>query len=637
MNKLIISLSFVLISTISFAQISKESTPPSFENRLSTDVPTIDLLKPSNSEIEKIINEEDKNGSFYKFGLIIESDISPQTHGKWEELENGNRVWRLNVRIEGAKALGLYYDSFWIPSGGEFFVYNHDKSQILGAYTSSNNKSHGLFSNELIEGEFLTLEYHQKGNSMPIIHINEISYCFRGVNNVFKKDINDFGSSDDCQVNSDCHPEGQIWRNEKRSACRINVRVGNTAGWCSGALINNTAENCTPYVLTADHCAWGTNSYATASDMSQWIFYFLYMSDFCEDPNSNPNSTSYAGCDLISSSGTGNINSTSDFYLIELEDALNPTHGLYLSGWNKNNSASNTGVSIHHPSGDIQKISTYTVTPTTSGWNGGGSTHWRVKWAETTNGHGVTEGGSSGSPLYNSQKQIIGDLSGGSSYCNFTNGRDLYGKLSYSWDQNGNSNNRKLKPWLDPTNSGVSSMNGLLCGAYADFTATHYHINPGGETTFSYDGTATPNEYAWTFFGGNPVTTSETSPTVTYANDGYYNVKLKVTDENNIEYTELKTQYVKVDANGSNNSINELDNLNFNIFPNPSNGILHLTKDKIEKSTISILNVLGQEVYQTEFNNQTTSIDLSSFENGAYLIKLNIANSVLTKQFILNK
>ena len=138
-------------------------------------------------------------------------------------------------------------------------------------------------------------------------------------------------------------------------------------------------------------------------------------------------------------------------------------------------------------------------------------------------------------------------------------------------------------------------------------------------------------------FGGNPVTTSETSPTVTYANDGYYNVKLKVTDENNIEYTELKTQYVKVDANGSNNSINELDNLNFNIFPNPSNGILYLTKDKIEKSTISILNVLGQEVYQTEFNNQTTSIDLSSFENGAYLIKLNIANSVLTKQFILNK
>ena len=85
MNKLIISLSFVLISIISFAQISQESTPPSFENRLSTDVPTIDLLKPSSSEIEKIINEEDKNGSFYKFGLIIESDISPQTHGKWKE------------------------------------------------------------------------------------------------------------------------------------------------------------------------------------------------------------------------------------------------------------------------------------------------------------------------------------------------------------------------------------------------------------------------------------------------------------------------------------------------------------------------------------------------------------------------
>ena len=48
----------------------------------------------------------------------------------------------------------------------------------------------------------------------------------------------------------------------------------------------------------------------------------------------------------------------------------------------------------------------------------------------TSNGHGVTEGGSSGSPIFNQSKRIVGQLSGGSSTCNSPNYSDLYGKMS---------------------------------------------------------------------------------------------------------------------------------------------------------------------------------------------------------------
>lgn len=124
----------------------------------------------------------------------------------------------------------------------------------------------------------------------------------------------------------------------------------------------------------------------------------------------------------------------------------------------------NNGVSIHHPAGDIKKISTYTSNLVTSGWNSNGlSSHWRVQWSATANGHGVTEGGSSGSPIFNynnGNSRIIGTLTGGSSYCNATSSPDYYGKMSYHWDQNSASGNIKLKTFLDAGNSGIKVLDG---------------------------------------------------------------------------------------------------------------------------------------------------------------------------------
>jgi len=86
-------------------------------------------------------------------------------------------------------------------------------------------------------------------------------------------------------------------------------------------------------------------------------------------------------------------------------------------------------------------------------------------WSGTENGHGVTEGGSSGSPIFNSGGQIVGQLTGGGSFCNEVqpggqNQPDFYGKMSYNWTSNGNTDIVELENFLDPGNTGLTELGG---------------------------------------------------------------------------------------------------------------------------------------------------------------------------------
>ena len=375
--KKILLLGIIIFSTINlFAQISQGGYPISFDNsNLSKDIPTISIEKPN---MEKIALEDEvdaKNGNIYRYGRSIYTNINILNDAKKETLDDGSKLYRIIVHSNDAKALGINFSKFWIPSGDKLFIYNLDKSQILGAFTSLNNNKHNIFAVELLKGSSAIIEYHQKNDNSKEakLIITELAYAYRGINSVFEQ--RDFGDSDYCQVNVNCSPEGDNWIDQKKAACRISIKAGNSYGWCSGALINNTANSCTPYVLTADHCAYGFNSYASANDQNQWVFYFNYESSGCNNPSSQPNSNTVTGCSVVSYSGAnggvnGNIGSTSDFWLTELNTAPPPSYGLYYAGWDRSSSGSSSGVSIHHPAGDIKKISTYSSNLTNGGWNG---------------------------------------------------------------------------------------------------------------------------------------------------------------------------------------------------------------------------------------------------------------------------
>tara|TARA_Y100000385_G_scaffold263060_1_gene295161 strand:+ start:9861 stop:11762 length:1902 start_codon:yes stop_codon:yes gene_type:complete len=633
MRKSLFIILSILLSSISYAQIKSNGIPVSFTETLSREVPTIEIPAPNSIALEEEDKEDAMKGKPYRYAVLLDCDIDPSKDGLWETMDNGNKVWRLNIRSEGAQALGLYYDAFWIPSNGELYIYNSDKTKLLGAYTNANNHESGVFANEIIEDSKITLEYIQKGEGQPIIHINQVSYAYRSIKTT--RDINNFGDSGSCEVNVNCSPEGDDWQDIKRAVCRISLKIGNNNFWCSGSFINNTAEDCKPYILTADHCTYDddNNVYASQNDMNQWVFYFNYEASECENPSSSPSSNTMTGCSKISnSSATGNISGTSDFHLLELNDTPPYDYGLFAAGWDRTTTPSANGVGIHHPAGDIKKISKYTQSASSSGYD------WRVKWTGTENGHGVTEGGSSGSPLLNANKQIVGDLSTGSSYCAFTNGSDFYGKFSYSWNQNGNSSNRQLKPWLDPNNSGVTTLDGKVCGTtlFSNFVASHTHVLTGYATQFSYTGTGSPDTYEWLFYGAgvSPTSSDEESPIVTYSNDGNYTVRLKVTEAGD-ESSELKSAYILVNSEGSSIGVEEFKQ-SLNIFPNPSNGIVYISQDNSDLTHVKVYTLLGREIYSGDLYN-SLRVDLSTFSNGVYFIELSNGIEIVTERLILNR
>jgi len=545
---------FTLVNTaIVFGQISQGGYPPSFERTLLNE--TFEVINLSPPDINKLMEEDldyDRNGQPLRIATNVAVYANNQNSGTWEKINIG-RIWRLKIVCPGALAINLQFEKFHLPEGGQFFIYNDDKTQILGSFTSLNNHESGMFSTELVEGDEVILEYFEPQgiNEYADIYLSGISYAYRYVSFTFDN-TDGFGDSGSCMVNINCSPEGNNWQDEKRGVARILYKEGSSWYWCTGSLVNNTLENGVPYFLTAEHCG-GT---ASASDRNQWLFYFNYESSGCSNPGSEPGYNSLTGASL---KARGPISGGSDFQLVQLNSTPPAYYGVYYNGWDRSGSSSSSGVNIHHPSGDIKKISTYTTTLTSATWNGSGSVgaynaHWITSMSSTTNGHGVSEGGSSGSPLFNSSGRVLGTLTGGNSSCSYTSGVELFGKFSYHWQSNGSTSAYRLKPWLDPNNSGVTYLDGYDPNAanppVADFEADNTTPGVGQTVLFTDLSLEDPTSWSWSFspstiiyVGGT--NSSSKNPQVQFNNQGNYTVSLTATNAHGSD-NETKTNYINV-------------------------------------------------------------------------------------------
>ncbi len=393
--------------------------------------------------------EEGRNGKPLQAGMIepVHIDLSLdafQTAGSMSE-----KITRWLFAAPGIGGLTVYYDDFALESGAELWMFNPTRTIKLGPFTSKDNPLGGAFATGILDDDSLILELHRP------IHDISSSCIISSVSLIKPISEKGFGGAGACEVNINCS-EGASWQTHKRGIVRILVKSGASSYWCTGTLINNTRNDRTPYVLTANHCGED----ATVTDLNQWIFTLNYETNGCPNPIIEPLLTDMIGAERIAHSIETN-NKGSDFYLVKLKQTIPILSNAWFNGWNRENTASNSGVTIHHPQGDIKKISTYNTTLINSNWNGSPmGTHWEVFWTQTTNGFGVTEGGSSGSPLFDADGLVLGSLTGGQSSCTTTSQSDAYGKISYSWNTNSNPGSQ-LAAWLDPDNTGVIKLNGL--------------------------------------------------------------------------------------------------------------------------------------------------------------------------------
>ena len=605
-------------------QISNGGYPPSLKYNLTkSEIQTIEIQKP---DLKQIFLEDaisDKKGEAYRMGVLLPVNKNTENSGSWTVYNNYFKIWRLRITSKEALALSLYFNNFYLPKGSELFIYNDEKTQIIGAFTCKNNSKTHLFATELITGDAINLEYVEKINSIDraVINISEINYAYRGISFLQGYKYG-FGSSGSCEVNVNCS-EGINYAKEKAGVVRINVRVGGSSKWCTGSLLNNTSQDYKPYLLTADHCEIG----ASVNDINQWVFYFNYEAPSCNNPPSEGNlaSQSMTGAVKLSSGGDGG-NSGSDFLLLLLNENIPESYNPYFLGWDRSEDSSLFGCSIHHPAGDLKKISSYSTPLQTSYWtNSTILSHWKVLWQATANGYGVTEGGSSGSPIFNNTGKIIGTLTGGDSQCSNVTGPDYYGKFNWHWNKNGSSTDKKLDYWLDPIGTNLYQINGTSY-AKIDFTANKTVAKIGEPIDFIDKSLGGPYIYNWVFKYASPSNSSDQNPKgIVYSETGFYDINLTITSADTM-LTLLKRNYVQI-----------WDDIK--IFYNQYNQkiFVDLKNNKFKNIKIQVFNSISTNVDEFNFNSineNLIEINAKNYINGVYIVRV-ITENITFNQKIL--
>ncbi len=412
------------------AQISHPGVPGSFS--LKTELSAVPFEKMPEVDVVMLRQEDLVLDTIrdipWRFGENIPVDLNPGNSGVWDILENGDKIWRLGIQSPGAYSINLTFDKYRLPPGAELYVYNIDTSFVIGAFTDYNNQDDGYFATTLLPGDAVVIEYIEPSrvNFPGELNLELVTHAYR---NPMDFTLG-FGDSGWCNLNVACD-EADGWEDQINS---VVMMVTGSSGFCSGVLINNANNDATPFVLSANHC------YRNPSTVVVW---FNWQSETCSNPPSSPPN------DAMSGAMQRARHASSDFWLMELNQPVPEEYNPYFAGWNRTmeSTLNDTIIGIHHPRGDIKKFSyaeggvqaaSYLGSP------GSGTSHWHIIWSGGT----TTEPGSSGSPIFDAQGRILGQLHGGYAACGNTL-PDWYGRFGLSWN-GGGTNSTRLSTWLDP-------------------------------------------------------------------------------------------------------------------------------------------------------------------------------------------
>lgn len=504
--KLVSILVLIVISEGLNAQISIQGTPESFyvttKSRSIIPSNTLDSIY-----VDKYLEEDSKNGIPNRYGIVRSLNINIQEEGVKTQSNNMN-IWRYKIKCPDAVSIGINFANYELPEEASVYVYNSDASIISGAFTSQNNKDNSMLMIGNIASNEIIIEYDIPVNSewQGNLVIGSVSLAYKSL-----KSTTD--NSSWVQINC---TEGEDWQTQKRAVCLMSFNDSQYSYYCSGALINNVREDKTPYFLTANHCI------STESEAETLVTYFNYENSECDNSDASL-SQSLSGATLIAA------NSASDFTLLELSEYPPDSYKPFLAGWNASDDNPETGTCIHHPEGKYKCIAIDNDAPQSYDkrvmWDNNriteANTHWEVEYDT-----GTDESGSSGSPLFNEDKQIIGQLHGGDDEIS------LFGKLSVSWD-NSSTTTKQLKHWLDPDDTGTEKIDGLdyLSIPTAKFEADVSLSCLNSTVYFSDESEQDPTNWLWIFSPNtvefvNGTDSSSQNPEVEFLKEGLYSVSM---------------------------------------------------------------------------------------------------------------
>lgn len=473
MRKLYLSLILIACAISTRSQIVHETGSPMGFDYSDKSIEWV-YLSIHPSEIDQIRSEARGDKGLLRFAIPAELNLNPANSGIITQQKGEFNTWHIFISSDDAAALGVIFSKFKLVEGEKIFIYDPGQLNILGPFTYKNNKECGILPVIPLEGSQLIIEYSFRKEGGGDLEIGQLSHDALGIfGKLSEKDV-DYGSSGICNIDINCD-EGLAWGNEKRAVVKLLI---NNTYLGTGTMVNNTAYDNIPYILTAQHVVG--NSF----EANQTIAIFNYESPWCDGPDGRV-SKSISGADLVSS------NDIIDVTLLELSEFPPILYKPYMAGWDVSGNITPYQTCIHHPSGDVKKISVDLDEPIIATFeNKYEDGFWQIlQWD-----YGTTEGGSSGSPLFNNNHKIIGTLTGGEARCgNSVN--DYYARLDISFDISVNSL-YSLKPWLDNNNIGTEMLSGrdpyennyqssdtLFNGVSGEYFLTEYYEGSTGLST----------------------------------------------------------------------------------------------------------------------------------------------------------
>src|SRR5690554_3017327 len=388
-----------------------------------------------------------------EFAHKFDVHLRPDNSGINFTVGNTN-VWRVGVRSKNSYSLNILFSKFKLSEGAKVFVYNSDQTEILGSYTHENNSDLNLLPVQPIDGDELIVEYHVPINEVmeSDIEIGEVNHDFVGI----------FRAAEPRDPEQSCHPNLICYPEDIQPGSGVVALIINGTTYCTGSLVNNTSEDRTPYILTATHCL--NNDYDSRFLNNRRynliagniVAFFNYDSPTCSTDISGPLQMTMASADSVL------INERHDISLLKFKQPPPKEYQPYYLGWNAGSALSAPFHGIHHPNGGVKKVA---IDEGTLGigsfdnpkYNMEPGSFWVIKDWEVA----ATEAGSSGSPLLDREKRIVGSLTAGDSYCS-SKGADIYASLNKFWNVEGSLENpNPIKFYLDPQNTGTHQLNGL--------------------------------------------------------------------------------------------------------------------------------------------------------------------------------
>lgn len=377
----------------------------------------------------------------FRFAIPVEVNFTPSNSG-FIARRGAETIWILPLSSKGALSLNVILSPYDLPEGAYVYVYDAERRIVRGAFTRESVAGSVTMPVMPVPGDRMVLECHFPGNVIPekTVGVSQVAHDFIGFfDPELTKDLY-YGRSDACEIDLNCSTNS-AYLLASRSVARLLV-AGTEL--CTGVMVNNTANANKAYMLTANHCI-ETQSHATNT-----IFVLNYRSPSCDGPDMT---TTYT----LAGSSLRATNPEIDFTLVELSQFPPLVAKPWFAGWDITASTPSNTFTLHHPEGDVMKLSIDDNAPITSSYPVAGfvsSGFWRVlRWDL-----GTTERGSSGGPLFDQNGRLRGTLTGGAATCDDPS-NDYYAKLTRMFTISSVAS-AHLTPWLDPSGTGATLVSG---------------------------------------------------------------------------------------------------------------------------------------------------------------------------------